>query len=110
VLDRLGAQLDLLAAQLAAQEVLDKPGGERYWHMNGGVPRTRPFVHADVFANELVEHAVSALLGPRCFLSFCGGNLNATCAASGERRHWDSGGTSPGGPSHSGSALFLSYH
>jgi len=94
VLDRLGAHLDLFAAQLAAQEVLDKPRSERYWHMNGGIPRTRPFVDAEVFANPLVEHAVSALLGPRCFMSFCGGNLNATCAGSGARRQWASGGTS----------------
>ena len=94
VLDRLGAQMDLFAAQLAAQEVLDKPGPERYWHLNGGIPRTQPFVHADVFANPLVEHAVATLLGPRCFMSFCGGNLNATCAGSGERRRWTRGTSS----------------
>lgn len=94
VLDRLETQLDLFAAQLAAQEVLDRPGSERYWHMNGGIPRTRPFVDAAIFTNPLVEHAVAALLGPGCFLSFCGGNLNATCPSSGDRRRWATGDTS----------------
>eukprot|EP01045_Picozoa_sp_COSAG04_P042990 COSAG04_NODE_13863_length_589_cov_1.046939_1_plen_112_part_01 len=65
-LDRLGPELDLICAGLAATQVLEREPAERSWHLGAGVPRCAPYMHADFVANPLIEHAVAALLGEGC--------------------------------------------
>ena len=84
-LDTLGRDLDLICAGLAASQILDRPEAERSWHMGAGVPRCSPYMHEDFVANPLIEHAISELLGPGAFMSFCNANTNATCSSSGAR-------------------------
>ena len=84
-LDRLGPELDLICAGLAATQVLEREPAERSWHLGAGVPRCAPYMHADFVANPLIEHAVAALLGEGCFMNFCNANTNATCPSSGAR-------------------------
>ena len=84
-LDRLGPELDLICAGLAATQVLEREPAERSWHLGAGVPRCAPYMHEDFVANPLIEHAVAALLGEGCFMNFCNANTNATCPSSGAR-------------------------
>jgi hypothetical protein len=71
-LERLGPELDLICAGLAAAQVLERARAERSWHLGAGVPRCAPYMRADYVANPLVEHAVAALLGlGRIVASLC---------------------------------------
>ena len=45
-------------------------------HLQLGLRRRSPYVRADLIANPLIEHTVSAVLGENAWLGFYNGNVN----------------------------------
>jgi hypothetical protein len=84
VLDQLGPRFEFDAAWRYL-DALEAGGGSSVPLFSGSIipghgsarlPRSAPWVHAEIVANPLVEQVVAAALGPQPYLNVYGGNLS----------------------------------